>query len=197
MKLNLTKCTFGIVSNNFFNFMVIHHEIKVNPEKIRAIMEISSPKIQKKVQCLIERVAALNGFVVRLAEKVSSFLQGPRNLDFKPSLAIAQNIWSDLWLEADGSGALVQQCEGTKKKLRRAQSLWFKKTSASGLSTSICQKESGHRVKDSTHSPSKEQTVPRQRTSIHRCNSLDEQIGIFARRYKRASVALAFLNLHY
>ena len=37
--------------------------IEVNPDKIRAIMEVKSPKTIKEVQSLMRKVAALNKFV--------------------------------------------------------------------------------------------------------------------------------------
>ena len=40
MKLNLNKCTFGVTAGKFLGFMVSQRGIKVNPEKIQAIMEL-------------------------------------------------------------------------------------------------------------------------------------------------------------
>lgn len=44
MKLNPNKCAFGVTSGKFLGFMVTHREIEANPEKIRALLEIRSPK---------------------------------------------------------------------------------------------------------------------------------------------------------
>ena len=40
MKLNLNKCAFGVTAGKFLGFMVSQRGIKVNPEKIQAIMEL-------------------------------------------------------------------------------------------------------------------------------------------------------------
>ena len=40
MKLNLNKCAFGVMAGKFLGFMVSQRGIKVNPEKIQAIMEL-------------------------------------------------------------------------------------------------------------------------------------------------------------
>ena len=40
MKLNPNKCAFGVMAGKFLGFMVSQRGIEVNPEKIRAIMEL-------------------------------------------------------------------------------------------------------------------------------------------------------------
>ena len=63
MKLNPAKCAFGVSSGKFLSFMVSQRGIEANPEKVRAILEMSSPKMIKEVQSLTGRVAALNRFI--------------------------------------------------------------------------------------------------------------------------------------
>ena len=52
MKLNSNKCVFGVTAGKFLGFMVSQRGIEVNPEKIRAIMELAPPKTIKAVQSL-------------------------------------------------------------------------------------------------------------------------------------------------
>ena len=52
MKLNPNKCVFRVIVGKFLGFMVSQWGIKVNPEKIRAIMELAPPKTIKAVQSL-------------------------------------------------------------------------------------------------------------------------------------------------
>ena len=56
MKLNPTKCVFSISSRKFFGFMISQRGIDANPDKIKAIMEIKSPKTVKEVQSLTGKV---------------------------------------------------------------------------------------------------------------------------------------------
>ena len=49
MKLNPSKCVFGIVSGKFLGFMVSQRGIEVNPEKVQVIINMASPKIVKEV----------------------------------------------------------------------------------------------------------------------------------------------------
>ena len=49
MKLNPTKCVFGVASWKFLGFMVSQRGIEVNPEKVQAIINMASPKTVKEV----------------------------------------------------------------------------------------------------------------------------------------------------
>ena len=43
MKLNPSKCVFGVASGKFLGFMVSQRRIKANPEKVKAIINMASP----------------------------------------------------------------------------------------------------------------------------------------------------------
>ena len=75
MKLNLSKCAFGVTAGNFLGFMVSQRGIEVNPEKVRVIMELSPPKTVKEVQSLNDKIAALNRFVSRATNKCLPFFR--------------------------------------------------------------------------------------------------------------------------
>ena len=49
MKLNPSKYAFGVSSGKFLGFMVSQRGIKANPEKVKAILKMSSPKTVKEV----------------------------------------------------------------------------------------------------------------------------------------------------
>ena len=53
MKLNPSKCAFGVSSGKFLGFMVSQRGIEANPDKIQAILDMEPPKNIKKVQSLI------------------------------------------------------------------------------------------------------------------------------------------------
>ncbi|VFQ79467.1 unnamed protein product [Cuscuta campestris] len=57
----------------FLGHMVSRRGIEANPEKVRAIMEMEPPKTAKEVQRLTGRLAALNYFLSKLAEKAHPF----------------------------------------------------------------------------------------------------------------------------
>lgn len=43
MKLNPSKCAFGMSSRNFLGFMVNQRGVEANPNKIRAVLEMATP----------------------------------------------------------------------------------------------------------------------------------------------------------
>ena len=49
MKLNPSKCVFGVTAGKFLGFMVSQRSIEVNPEKVRAIIELGPPRTAKEV----------------------------------------------------------------------------------------------------------------------------------------------------
>jgi hypothetical protein len=69
MKLNPTKCVFGVPAGKLLGFIVSVRGIEVNTEKIKAIRNISRPTCLKDVQRLTGCVAAVSRFVSRLGEK--------------------------------------------------------------------------------------------------------------------------------
>ena len=75
MKLNPSKCVFGVESGKFLGFMVSQRGIKANPEKVQAIINMASPIIVKEVQKLTGRIAALNRFVSRVTDKCLPFFK--------------------------------------------------------------------------------------------------------------------------
>jgi hypothetical protein len=75
MKLNPSKCVFGVSSGKFLGFMVSQRGIEANPEKIKAVLEMTPPRTTKEVQSLIGRVAALNRFVSRATDKCLPFFK--------------------------------------------------------------------------------------------------------------------------
>jgi hypothetical protein len=75
MKLNLSKCVFGVSSGKFLGFMVSQRGIEANPNKIKAVLEMTPPRTVKEVQSLTGRVAALNRFFSRATDKCLPFFK--------------------------------------------------------------------------------------------------------------------------
>ena len=75
MKLNPTKCAFGVSARKFLGFKVNSHGIEANPDKIRAMLDMRPPLNTKEVQRLVERIVALSRFVSRSSDKCQPFFQ--------------------------------------------------------------------------------------------------------------------------
>ena len=75
MKLNPSKCAFGVSLGKFLRFMVSQWGIEANPDKIQEILNMEPPRNVKEVQSLIGRVATLNRFVSKVTDKCLPFFK--------------------------------------------------------------------------------------------------------------------------
>ena len=75
MKLNPSKCVFGVTVGKFLGFMVSQRGIEVNLDKIRVILEMTLSTNIKEVKSLNGKVAALNRFVSRATNKCLPFFR--------------------------------------------------------------------------------------------------------------------------
>ena len=75
MKLNPSKCFFGVASGKFLGFMVSQRGIEANSEKVQAIINMVSPRTVKEVQKLTGRIVALSRFVSRATDKCLPFFK--------------------------------------------------------------------------------------------------------------------------
>ncbi|GKC09829.1 reverse transcriptase domain-containing protein [Tanacetum coccineum] len=69
MKLNPKKCTFGAVEGMFLGYMISPEGIKPCPDKTEAVLQLPSPRTIKEVQSLNGKLASLNRFLSKSAEK--------------------------------------------------------------------------------------------------------------------------------
>ena len=73
LRLNASKCLFGVGSGKFLGYIVTHRAIEVNPNQIKAINNLRSPWNPKEVQKLTGMAAALNRFISRSADRCRPF----------------------------------------------------------------------------------------------------------------------------
>ncbi|GJZ82047.1 reverse transcriptase domain-containing protein [Tanacetum coccineum] len=69
MKLNPKKCTFGAAKGMFLGYMISPEGIKPCPDKTEAVLRLPSPRTIKEVQSLNGKLASLNRFLSKSAEK--------------------------------------------------------------------------------------------------------------------------------
>ncbi|XP_022843425.1 uncharacterized protein LOC111366981 [Olea europaea var. sylvestris] len=92
MELNPTKCAFGVASGKFLGFMITNRGIEANPDKIQALISMEAPKTKKKIQKLIGRVATLNRFISRAANRCFPFfkvLRGNQSFEWNDECDLA------------------------------------------------------------------------------------------------------------
>ena len=75
LRLNASKCSFGVGSSKFLGYMVTHTHrgIEVNPDQIKAINDLKPPRNAKEVQKLTRMITTLNRFISRSANRCRPF----------------------------------------------------------------------------------------------------------------------------
>nr|GEZ17442.1 reverse transcriptase domain-containing protein [Tanacetum cinerariifolium] len=69
MKLNPKKCSFGLAEGVFLGYVITPEGIKPCPDKTAAVLQLPSPQTVKEVQSLNGKLASLNRFSSKSAEK--------------------------------------------------------------------------------------------------------------------------------
>ena len=75
MKLNPTKCAFGVSAGKLLGFIVNNRGIEANPDKIKVVIDMLPPSNIKDIQRLTGRIVTLSRFVSRASEKCRPFFQ--------------------------------------------------------------------------------------------------------------------------
>jgi hypothetical protein len=75
LKLNPEKCVFGVKKGKFLGCLVSTKGIEANPNKIEAILRMEPPNMKKGAQRLAGRLASLNRFISRSAERNMPFFE--------------------------------------------------------------------------------------------------------------------------
>ncbi|GJV72733.1 hypothetical protein Tco_1492728 [Tanacetum coccineum] len=75
MKLNPKRCSFKVEEGKFLGYMVTSKGIRANPAKTKDIAEMQSPRTWGEMQSLAGKLAALNRFFSRSAEKSLPFFK--------------------------------------------------------------------------------------------------------------------------
>jgi len=87
LKLNPEKCVFGVRRGKLLGCMITERGIEANPVKIEAIRRMQPPTMKSGVQKLTGKLASLNRFISRSAEKSLPFfkvLKGSKNIHWGP-----------------------------------------------------------------------------------------------------------------
>nr|CAN65175.1 hypothetical protein VITISV_029768 [Vitis vinifera] len=68
LRLNPKKCTFGVTSGKLLGHMVSEQGIEVDPDKIKAILDMPAPKTEKEIRSFLGRLQYINRFIARLID---------------------------------------------------------------------------------------------------------------------------------
>jgi Reverse transcriptase (RNA-dependent DNA polymerase) len=66
LRLNPQKCFFGVTKGKVLGFMVSRRDIKVDPSKVKAIIDMPPPKTKKEIRGLLGRLQYISRFIAQL-----------------------------------------------------------------------------------------------------------------------------------
>ena len=92
LRLNPKKCTFGVTSQKLLGFMVSQWGIKVDPNKIKAIVEMKPSRTENEILGFLGRIQYINWFVAQLTMKCEPF--------FRLLKKEVPNVWNEQCQEA-------------------------------------------------------------------------------------------------
>ena len=69
LKLNPEKCTFGVTSGKLLGFVVSRRGIEVDPDKVKAIINLPPPRTVKEVRGILGRLNYIARFISQLTDK--------------------------------------------------------------------------------------------------------------------------------
>uniref|UniRef100_A0A2N9GNE9 Uncharacterized protein n=1 Tax=Fagus sylvatica TaxID=28930 RepID=A0A2N9GNE9_FAGSY len=75
LRLNASKCIFGVGSGKFLGHIVSRRGIEANPDQIAALINLAEPRNVKQVQRLTGMIVALGRFISRSADKCKPFFR--------------------------------------------------------------------------------------------------------------------------
>ncbi|WJZ98644.1 hypothetical protein VitviT2T_017155 [Vitis vinifera] len=68
LRLNPKKCTFGVNSGKLLGDMVSERGIEVDPDKIKAILDMLAPRTEREVRGFLGRLQYISRFITRLTD---------------------------------------------------------------------------------------------------------------------------------
>ena len=68
LRLNPKKCTFGVTYGKLLGYMISERGIKADPDKIKAILDMSPPQTETEIRGFLGRFQYISRFVVRLID---------------------------------------------------------------------------------------------------------------------------------
>ncbi|XP_028549778.1 uncharacterized protein LOC110092989 [Dendrobium catenatum] len=73
LKMNPLKCAFGVSSGKFLGYVVRHRGIEVDPNKVKAIIEMPPPKSLRQLRSLQGQLAFIRRFISNLSGRCQPF----------------------------------------------------------------------------------------------------------------------------
>jgi len=92
LRLNPSKCTFGVRSGKLLGFIVNQRGIEVDPDKVHVILEMPHPRTEKEVRVFLGRFNYITRFISQLTatcEPIFKLLRNNQALEWNEDCHIA------------------------------------------------------------------------------------------------------------
>ncbi|RVW58113.1 Retrovirus-related Pol polyprotein from transposon 17.6 [Vitis vinifera] len=96
MKLNPSKCAFGVSAGKFLGFMVSQRGIEVSPDQVKAVMETPPPRNKKELQRLTGKLVALGRFIAPSLMSCDPSSWRYEKLERMGGRTVAKTRWKEL-----------------------------------------------------------------------------------------------------
>ncbi|RVW16613.1 Transposon Tf2-8 polyprotein [Vitis vinifera] len=96
MKLNPSKCAFGVSAGKFLGFMVSQRGIEVSPDQVKAVIETPPPRSKKELQRLTGKLVALGRFIARFTDELRPFFLAIRKAGANGWTDSCQNAFENI-----------------------------------------------------------------------------------------------------
>ena len=73
LMLNPKKCVFGVTSGKLLGFIMSRHGIEIDPQKVKAIMDMLPPKTLKQLHIVQGKLQFVRRLISQLADKCQPF----------------------------------------------------------------------------------------------------------------------------
>ena len=68
LRSNPKKCTFGVTYRKLLGYMISERGIEADPDKIKAILNMSPPQTETEIRGLLGRLQYISMFIIRLTD---------------------------------------------------------------------------------------------------------------------------------
>ncbi|RVW31533.1 Retrovirus-related Pol polyprotein from transposon 17.6 [Vitis vinifera] len=92
MKLNPSKCAFGVSAGKFLGFMVSQRGIEVSPDQVKAVMETPPPRNKKELQRLTGKLVRIRAFIARFTDELRPFFLAIRKAGAQDGRTVAKTL---------------------------------------------------------------------------------------------------------
>ena len=75
LKLNPKKCTFGMTFGKLLGYMVNERGTEADPDKIRVILDMLTPRIEREIRGFLGRLQYISRFIARLMDICESIFR--------------------------------------------------------------------------------------------------------------------------